>query len=174
MMDMYSKHWNREVEAELTLPDGHQLRLAVETRRPEWVRFHERASAQLGGSGWDGVPESRVLLMHDDWPDREKRLRTARKWHQQVDFDANHVNGLVWLVEQLGERNDELPPLLCSEFVEAFENTLEGIFSDCAFFLPHEDSAEFVDYTAIYLEPALEWLLACTSETFDLMPILND
>jgi hypothetical protein len=174
MNSEYSKYWKREVDADLLLPDGHKMRLALDTRQPEWVTIHKSVSARFGEAGWDGVPESRLILMHDDWPEAEKRLRTARTWNQKTDFDAHHVNGLAWLIDQLGERQEELPSLLCAELVHAFGNMIEGIFSDCAFFLPYEDSAEFAAYSAMYLEPALEWLLECTPESFECIPMIRD
>ena len=171
MTQKYSKYWTRETAADLNLPDGHKMRIAMETRHPEWVTLCAHHPAPIVRySEWDGVPESRLLLMHDDWPELDKRMRTARTWHQQTDFDANHLNGLAWLIDQLAERQDDLPALLCSEFTHAFENTIEGIFSDCAFFLPDEDSEEFAEYSANYLEPALEWLVGCTAETFEGIP----
>lgn len=183
MTRKYSKYWTRETAADLALPDGHKMRIAIETRRPEWIGEYP-----FGGSGnevptvpdeedeavdddycggWDGVPDSRLLLMHDDWPGQEQRLRTARIWRRKTCYDPNHVFGLAWLIDQLSERQDELPALLCSEFVDVFETAIEGIFAFCTFSLPDEDSIDFPEYSAVYLEPALEWLLNGTSGTFE-------
>jgi hypothetical protein len=183
MTRKHSKYWTRETAADLSLPDGHKMRNAIETRRPEWVREHpfggsgdeappmpdeedETVDDDSGGDR-DGVPDSRLLLMHDDWPGEEQRLRTARIWRQKTGYDPNHVFGLASLIDQLAERQDELPPLLCSEFVDVFETAIEAIFTYCSFQLPDEDSIDFPEYSAVYLEPALEWLLNGISETFE-------
>jgi hypothetical protein len=191
-----SKYWTRETDADLTLPDGHKLRLAIEIRRPEWVRARdldpeemlpkdwippdERNDPAEGYRpvspylGWDGNPESRLLLMHDDWPGLEVRLRTARTWQSKIDFNENHVYGLAWLIDKLGESSDRMPPLLCEEFVQAFENMIEGIFPDCDFDFPDEESEEFDAYRELYLGPALGWLLYCDADSFEGIPMIHE
>ncbi len=77
MTEKFSKFWSRESVADLTLPDGHKVRIAVETRLPEWVAIRNRnPTVAFDPDGWDGIPESRVIFMHDDWPELEKRLCT--------------------------------------------------------------------------------------------------
>jgi hypothetical protein len=171
---MYSKFWTRESVADLALPDGHKVRIAVETRLPEWVAIKNRNPAvAFDPDGWDGTPESRVIFMHDDWPDLEKRLRTYSTWNSQTCFDPNHVFGIAWLLDRLSEDETQLPGLLCSEFAIAFGNMMDGIFSDCAFFMPREGSAQFPEYSEIYLEPALAWLLNCDEEGFEDTPLID-
>lgn len=174
-MKWYWKIWVREAVVNLLLLDGHKLRIVLEVRQPDWAVYPERHPDFIAWEGaWDGVVESRIILMHDDWPDIGRRLLRDREWYYRGDYDENHVNGLAWLIERLGERSDEVPPLLCSEFIQAFENMLEGIFSHCAFFLPDEDFEDFPAYQQIYLEPAIEWLLGCTPETFEEIPFIRD
>jgi hypothetical protein len=105
--------------------------------------------------GWDGIPESRFLILHDDFMDR--RLRREIILSSSVHFEAIHHHGLTALVEILAEA--EWTPLVhCEELVDAIVQAV-CLFEQEPQIAPDPDDPEFVDYCELYVNPVYHGLL---------------
>jgi hypothetical protein len=173
--------WTRRKSCDLNLADGHKLRVALESADTRWGRRQQaqfsREQAEYESrqqmapfrdadyddpddyfETYEGPPPlSRLLLVHDDWDDA--RMRTDLTLASPDDFDSHHHHGLVHFIEQLEERIDELPNLLCNELIAAIRQTIFEFFPEASI-SPPPDDPDFQAYIDIHVEPAIEWLLS--------------